>query len=86
MLPRSFTHRIVANKSPALTAMHARTFFVKNKTVIMPQPPYSLDLASADFFFPPKLKTPMKEKRFAMIEKIQEKSKHELLTKTKSEF
>ena len=37
---------------------------IKNKNVIMPQPPLSSDLVSADFFLFPKLKTPIKGKRF----------------------
>ena len=48
----------------AHTLMLVREFLFKNKTVIMPQPPYSPDLASADFSLFPKLKTPMKGKRF----------------------
>ena len=40
----------------------------------MPQPPYSPDLATADFFLFPKLKLQMKGKRFATIEEIKEKS------------
>ena len=48
-----------------------REFLAKNKTAIIPQPPYS----PADFFLFPKLKTPMKEKRFARIREIKEKSK-----------
>ena len=51
----------------------------KNETVVMPQPPYSSDLASADLFLVSKLKPPMKEKRVATIEKIKVKSKQELL-------
>ena len=43
----------------------------------MPQQPYSTDLALADIFLLPKLKTPMKGKRFATIEEIKEKSKQE---------
>ena len=58
-------------------------FLNKSKTVTMPQPP---DLAPADFFFFPKLKTPMKGKRFATIEAIKEKSKQELLAIPKSTF
>ena len=61
-------------------------FLTKNKTVIMPQPPYSPDLAPANFFLLPKLKTPMKEQCFATIEEIKEKSKQELLTIPKSAF
>ena len=54
--------------------------------VIMPQPPYSPHLATADSFLFPKLKTPMKAKRFTMIEEINEKSKQELLAVSKSLF
>ena len=46
----------------------------KSKVVIMPQPPYSSDLAPAEFFLFPKLRTPMKGKRFATIEEMKEKS------------
>ena len=51
-------------------------FLTKNKTVIMPQPLNSTDLPIADYFLFPKLKKPMKGKRFA-IEEIKEKSKWE---------
>ena len=49
----------------------------------MPQLPYAPDLAPADFFLFPKLKTQMKGKHFAMIEEIKEKSKQELLVFTR---
>ena len=65
--------------APAHTAMLVSEFLAKNKTEITPQPPYSLDLACANFFIFPKLKTPMKGKGFATIEQIKEKSKQELL-------
>ena len=58
----------------------------KNKTVIMPQSAYSLDLAPADFWLFPKLKTPMKGKRYATIEEIKEKSNQQLLAIPKSMF
>ena len=38
-----------------------------------------MELATADFLFCPKLKTPMDGKRFATIEEIKEKSKRKLL-------
>ena len=63
-----------------MTSMLVREFLAKNKNVFVPQPPYSPDLVPVDFFLFPKLKTPMKGKRFATIEKIKEKSKQELLT------
>ena len=53
--------------------MLVRKFLARNKTEIMPQPPYLPDLALADAFLFPKLKTPMKGKRLAAIEEIKEK-------------
>ena len=74
------------DNEPAHTSLLVSEFLIKNKTVIMPQPPYSLDLIPAGFFLFPKLKTPMKGKRFAMIEEIKEKSKQKRLAITKSVF
>ena len=62
------------DNAPAYTTMLVREFLAKNKTIIMPQPSYSPDLASADFVLFPKLKTPVKGKRFATIEEIKENS------------
>ena len=47
---------------------------------------HSPDLVSADFLVFTKLRTPMKGKRFAMIEKTKEKSKQELLAIPKRAF
>ena len=58
------------DNAPAHISMLVREFLSKNKTVIMPQLPYTPD----DFFFFPKLKTPMKLKHFATIEEMKEKS------------
>ena len=52
----------------------------------MPQPSHSSDLAPADIFLFPKLKTPMKGKCFARIEEIKEKLKLELLAILKLHF
>ena len=68
------------------TSMLVRMFLAKNKTVIMPQPRYSSDLAPVDYFFFPKLKILIKGKRFATIEEIKEKSKQKLLEIPKSVF
>ena len=56
------------DNAPANTSMLMREFLAKNKTVIMPLPPYTSDLVFPDFFLRPKLKTPMKGKRFATID------------------
>ena len=61
--------------------MFGREFLTKNKIVIMYQPSYSTDLAPANFFLFPKLKMPMKGKRFAKIEEIKEKSKQKLFVR-----
>ena len=50
-------------------------FLTKTKTVIMSQPPYSSDLAPADFFLFTKLKILRRGKSFTTIEEIKEKSK-----------
>ena len=67
-------------------SMLVREFLAKNNTAIMPQPRYLLDLAPANFFLFPKLKTAMKGKRFATIVEIKAKSKQELLVIPKSAF
>ena len=66
--------------------MLVREFFVKNKTVIMAQPPYLSELAPADLFFFPKLKTTMKRKHFAALEERKKILKQKLLAIPKSAF
>ncbi|UYV76634.1 hypothetical protein LAZ67_14001539 [Cordylochernes scorpioides] len=50
----------------------------KNNTLMMPQPPYSPDLAPCDFFLFPKLKRPMKWRLYATLDEIKTASKEEL--------
>ena len=52
----------------------------------MPQSPYLPDLALANFFLFPKLKTPMKEKRFATIEEFKRKIETGTVGDTKKRF
>jgi hypothetical protein len=56
----------------------------KKKTSFVPHPPYSLDLAPADFFLFPKLKTTLKGCRFQTVEEIQKIAKRELRAITES--
>ena len=49
-----------------------RSHLAKHQTSIVPHPPCSPDLAPADFFLFPKLKTTLKGRRFQTIEEIQE--------------
>jgi len=60
-----------------------REFLAKNETTVVPQPPYSPDLAPADFFLFPKLKCTLKGRRFESTEEIEENSLTELRAITK---
>ena len=74
------------DNAPAYISMLVCEFLAKNNTVIMPQSPYSPNLAPADFFLFPKVKTPMKEKHLATIEEIIKESKQKLLAIPKIAF
>ena len=62
------------DNAPAHSSLLVRTFLAKNNTVIMPQPPYSPDLAPCEFFLFPRLKRPVKGRRFPTIEEIKTES------------
>ncbi|UYV68939.1 hypothetical protein LAZ67_6001728 [Cordylochernes scorpioides] len=66
------------DNAPAHTSLLVRDFLAKNNTLMMPQPPYFPDLASCDFFLFPKLKRPMKGRRYATLDEIKTASKEEL--------
>jgi len=53
-------------------ALLIREFLTKHETTVVPQPPYSPDLAPEDFFLFPQLKSSMKGRRFQTIEEIEE--------------
>ena len=48
-----------------------RNFLAKNEMNVVPQPPYSPDLAPADFFLFPKLKSTLKGRHFDTFDEIQ---------------
>ena len=73
------------DNAPAHTSLLVRKFLAKNNALMMPQPPYSPDLVPCDFFLFPKLKRPMKGRRYAEIE-IKVASKEELNKITKNDF
>jgi len=52
------------DNSPAHASQLIREFLTKHETTVVSQPPYSQDLASADFFLFPKLKSSRKGRRF----------------------
>jgi len=55
-----------------------RSYLAKHQISLCHHPPYSPDLAPADFFLFPKLKTTMKGRRFQTIEEIQENTLREV--------
>ena len=63
-----------------------RSDLAKRQTSVVPRPPYSPDLAPADFFLFPKLKTTLKGRHFQSIDEIQENAIRELRAITESEF
>ena len=74
------------NIAPSHTALVLRDHFDKNSAHIVPQPPYSPDLAPCDFWLFPKLKRPLRGHRFNTIEGIQAESKKALKAITEIEF
>ena len=52
----------------------ARIYAREHETTVVPQPPYSLDLAPADFFLFPKLKFSLRFRRFRTVEETEEDS------------
>ncbi|UYV65187.1 hypothetical protein LAZ67_3003503 [Cordylochernes scorpioides] len=74
------------DNAPAHTSLLVRDFLAKNNTLMMPQPPYSLDLAPCDFFLFPKLKRSMKGRRYATLDEIKTASKEELKKILKNDF
>jgi hypothetical protein len=55
-----------------------REFLMKHEATVVHQPPYSQDLAPADFFLFPKLKPSIKGHRFQVVEEIEENSLQDL--------
>ena len=62
------------DNAPAHGSLFIREFLTKHETTVVPQPPYSPDLAPADFFLFPNLKSSLKGRRFQTVEEIEENS------------
>jgi hypothetical protein len=56
---------------PTHTSLKTIEFVTNNNMVIIPHPPYSLDLSLCDFTLFLKLKTKLKERRFETVSDIQ---------------
>ncbi|UYV72414.1 hypothetical protein LAZ67_9003006 [Cordylochernes scorpioides] len=74
------------DNAPAHTLLLVRDFLAKNNTLMMPQPPYSPDLAPCDFFLFPKLKRPINGRCYATLDEIKTASKEELKKILKNDF
>ena len=59
---------------------------MKHETTVVPQPPYSPDLAPADFFLFPKWKSSLKGHQFQTVEGIEENSIRDLRTVLQNTF
>jgi histone-lysine N-methyltransferase SETMAR len=60
------------DNAPAHLSLLICIYLTNHLTSFVSHPPYSLDLAAADFFLFPKVKTNLKGRRFQTIEEIQE--------------
>jgi len=80
------TWMLLHDNAPAHASLFILSYLAKHQTPVVPHPPYSPDLAPADFFLFPKLKTTLKGRRFQTIEEIQENATRELRAVTESAF
>jgi len=74
------------DNAPAHASLLIRSYLAKHQTSVMPHPPYSPNLAPADFFLFAKLKITLKGRRFQTIEEIQENVIRELRAVIESVF
>jgi histone-lysine N-methyltransferase SETMAR len=61
---------LLHDNSPSHSALVVKTFLAKHGVVEISHPPYSPDLAAADFFLFPMVKTALKGKGFQDVEDI----------------
>ena len=62
------------DNAPAHASLLMREFLMKRETTVVPQPPYSPDLAPAEFFLFSELQPSLKGRRFQTVEEIEENS------------
>ena len=80
------TRMLHNDNAPAHASLLIRSYLAKHQISFVPHPPYSPDLAPADFFLFPKLKTNLKGHSFQTIEEIQENAIRELRAIKESAF
>ena len=74
------------DNAPSHSSLLVSQFLAGNKIAVLPHPPYSPDLAPADFFLFPTLKTTLKGLRFQSVDEIQQNSQRQLHTISQNEF
>lgn len=74
------------DNAPSHSSLLVSQFLAGNEIAVLPHPPYSPDLAPADFFLFPKLKTTLKGRRFQSVDEIQQNSQRQLRTISQNEF
>ena len=74
------------HNAPADASLLIRSYLARDQVSILPHPPYSPDLAPADFFLFPKLKTTLKGRRFQTIEEIKGNAIRDLRAIAESAF
>lgn len=74
------------DNAPAHSSNLIQHFLVKHDIKQLRQPPYSPDIAPSDFWLFPKLKIPLKGKRFDDVEQIKQNATKDLLAIPKDEF
>jgi transposase len=74
------------DNAPSHSSFLVRDFLAKQATTVLPQPPYSPDLAPADFFLFPKLKSTLKGRRSESIKAIKTNSLAHLRSIPKTAF
>ncbi|XP_026828642.1 uncharacterized protein LOC105286551 [Ooceraea biroi] len=74
------------DNAPAHTSLLIANFLQKYSITVLPQAPYSPDLAPCDFFLFPKIKTHLKGQRFDTPEEIKQNSQTQLRAIPESAF
>lgn len=74
------------DNAPSHSSLLVGQYLASKQVAVLPHPPYSPDLAPADFFLFPKLKTTLKGCRFQSVDEIKQNSLRQLHTISKKEF
>lgn len=77
---------LLHDNAPAHSSAVVAQLLAKRQVAVLPHPPYSPDMAPADYFLFPKIKTKLKGKRFADVETIKSDVTKELKAIRQEEF